>query len=129
MNMRMKNLLEKPIDPENPRYLITTKKFFKSCMNVTARDKNGVNTIKSIFKQIGGWPLLEGYWSQERFRNWISATHELRKLGINFKLFIDVTVEQHPDLKNKYVIVVIEYFCLLIFLTFVYENMSRIMLN
>lgn len=112
MNMRMRSLLEKPIDSENPRYLITAKRFFKSCMNVTARNRNGVNKMKSIFKQIGGWPLLEGYWSQGRFKNWMAATHELRRIGINFKLFIDVAIEQHPTYNDKYVIVVITTFFL-----------------
>lgn len=62
--------------------------------------------MKSIFKQMGGWPLQEGYWSQGRFKNWMTATHELRKMGINFKLFIDVSVEQHPSQKDKYIVVV-----------------------
>lgn len=106
MNMRMRNILEKPIGPENPRYLITAKRFFRACMNVTARNRNGLNRMKSIFKQMGGWPLLESYWSQGRFKNWMAATHELRKMGINFKLFIDVSVEQHPDYKDKYIVVV-----------------------
>lgn len=106
MNMRMRNILEKPIAPENPRYLVTAKKFFRTCMNVTTRNRNGLGKMKSIFKQMGGWPLQESYWSQGRFKNWRVATHELRKLGINFRLFIDVSVEQHPNHNDKYIVVV-----------------------
>lgn len=93
---QIRNLLEQPLSSSDHAYFTAAKRFYSSCMNDTARDREGVTKIKEIFKQIGGWPILETYWSASSF-DWKQATSTLRRNGINFELFIKMSVDRDID--------------------------------
>lgn len=90
----MKQLLERPPRPDDASYFIAAKRFYRACMNDTARERRGLTRIKQIFKEMGGWPILESYWNAADF-DWKRATHKLRRVGINFDLFLKLSVEKH----------------------------------
>lgn len=103
IQQQIKNLLEQPTTSES-YHLSVAKKFYKSCMNTTAREKQGLVEIKQILKNIGGWPILESYWSGRL--DFTEATHKLRKIGINFDLFIKLSVEKDKTDPNSHILVV-----------------------
>lgn len=74
-------------------------------MNDTERDRQGLVRIKQILKLIGGWPILESYWNAGNF-DWKEATSTLRKNGINFELFIKMSVEKDKDKSNRNILYV-----------------------
>ncbi|RXG54316.1 hypothetical protein Avbf_11385 [Armadillidium vulgare] len=71
-----------------------TKKLYASCMDLERIEKNGVNPLNEIMKEMGGWPVLEGDdWNSKDFK-WIDIILKRRKIGfsINTIFIFDVDV-------------------------------------
>ncbi|XP_015840924.1 neprilysin-2 isoform X1 [Tribolium castaneum] len=100
----IKNMLDEPIQTEYPSAFNLAKKFYRACMNESAIEAEGLKRMKQIFKQIGGWPTLNGNnWRKDSF-DWKDAVHKLRQMGINFEYFFILALQRdriHPD---KYVL-------------------------
>ncbi|XP_018574501.1 neprilysin-2-like [Anoplophora glabripennis] len=97
IQVNIRNILEQPIYIEDRAAFQQAKKFYRTCMNETKIEEEGLAWIRSVFKRIGGWPSLKGnHWKEDQF-NWQKAMHRLRKIGVNADLFFRVTVD-----KNRY---------------------------
>lgn len=69
---------------------------YKSCMNLSAIEKLGIESLKNSLHELGGWPVVEGpNWNETMF-DWINVTKKIRQIGfkpemfITFKLIADV---------------------------------------
>ncbi|KAK9871304.1 hypothetical protein WA026_011572 [Henosepilachna vigintioctopunctata] len=101
---KIKNMLEHPVDATQPRYLKLAKEFYRSCMNESSIEAEGLKWMKQIFKRLGGWPTLEGDdWQEEDF-DWKKAVHKLRQMGLNFEFFIRLSVERDKKEPAKYIL-------------------------
>ncbi|XP_044761824.1 neprilysin-2-like [Coccinella septempunctata] len=99
---RIKNMLEQADLSDEP--LGQAKKFYRACMNESALETDGLKWMKQIFRRMGGWPILEGdNWNEQEF-DWQQAVHKLRRMGVNFEFFIDVSVERDKKDPTKYVL-------------------------
>lgn len=68
-------------------------------MNKTLIEKDGLKTIRSILRELGGWPVLEGGdWNAGEF-DWRRSVYKFRKVGYSVDYFIDFSVG--IDLKNS----------------------------
>ncbi|KAK4879925.1 hypothetical protein RN001_008071 [Aquatica leii] len=86
----------KPNDTK-PNRLI--KKFYNLCMNTTAIEEDGLKTVKTVLRDLGGWPLLEGAnWNEATF-DWKRTVYKCRKLGFSHSYFLYVGIE--TDYKNS----------------------------
>ena len=45
------------------------KGYYKSCMDLDGLQKMGLTPLKDLLKTVGGWPVLEDNWNEEKF-NW-----------------------------------------------------------
>lgn len=52
-----------------------------------------LETLKSVLKTLGGWPLPED-WHDGKF-DWIQATYQLRDQGYQFRVLLDVSFDQY----------------------------------
>lgn len=62
-------------------------------------EKQGLEPLKNIFSQLGGWPVLGPVnWTESDF-NWIKSVYKFRELGYsgNYFMYFGVSV----DLKNS----------------------------
>lgn len=69
---------------------------YKSCMNLSAIEKLGIESLKNSLHELGGWPVVDGpNWNESMF-DWINVTKKIRQIGfkpemfITFKLIADV---------------------------------------
>lgn len=92
-------MIEEPIDPEEPKPFQLTKKLYRACMNKTLIEKEGLSTIHQIFKNLGGWPVLEGDMWRDGDFDWKKAVYKFRKHGYSVDYLIDFSVG--IDLKNS----------------------------
>lgn len=84
--------------------LNVAKKFYKACLDESAIKSQGLNKMREIFRQIGGWPTLEGdNWNEERF-DWIKCIGKLAELGVNFDVFFKITVDRDKGDGPRYVL-------------------------
>ena len=67
-----RQLLEEPIDDKNDfESYKKAKKFYKSCINEDAINDKGLEPLRKILNEIGGWPVLEGEkWNGDDFNVW-----------------------------------------------------------
>ncbi|KAJ8929161.1 hypothetical protein NQ314_018185, partial [Rhamnusium bicolor] len=101
---QIRNMLEQPIQQEDSGAFNLAKKFYRACMNETAIEAEGLKKIKQIFKQIGGWPTLDGNnWRKSEF-DWKEAVHKLRRLGVNFDFFFSITVDRDKKNDSRYIL-------------------------
>ncbi|KAK2705540.1 neprilysin-2-like [Artemia franciscana] len=91
-------LQEKPSDNE-PKPFTLVKNLYKSCMNKNLIEERGLEPMKAIIKELGGWPVLEGdSWDESSFV-WYESVYQYRKVGYSVDYFIDFSVT--TDLKNS----------------------------
>lgn len=96
---QLKTILEKPGLPNEPKPFVLLKKYYNSCLNVSAISDDGLDTIKAVIKTVGGWPVVEGScWKENEF-DWKNVIHKFKQEGLTYDSIFRVSVER--DSKNK----------------------------
>lgn len=96
---QLRTIIEKPIYADEPKPFQQVKKLYRACMNTTLIENEGLGTIHSILKDLGGWPVLKGLiWNEADF-DWRKSVYKLRKVGYSADYFIGFFVE--VDIKNS----------------------------
>lgn len=90
--------MEAPFEPNDTVSSVYAKRYYQSCMNVTALEKLGGQSLLAILKDYGGMPVLEG-------QNWTETGYDW--MENNAKLFHDMHLSPivhmgiGPDEKNS----------------------------
>ncbi|XP_063988790.1 neprilysin-2 isoform X2 [Diachasmimorpha longicaudata] len=91
--------IEEPSAPMEPKPFKLAKNLYKSCMNKTAIEAQGLKPLLNILQKLGGWPVLDGdQWNEEGF-DWIQSVYKFKDLGYSVDYFLDFSVG--VDLKNS----------------------------
>ncbi|KAB0803943.1 hypothetical protein PPYR_00913 [Photinus pyralis] len=100
---QLQNLLEEPIRQSDPAILNYEKRFYQACIE----DKNGskgLKTLKGIFQDLGGWPVVVGSsWDETKF-NWLDWVPKFYKHGLNHMQILRYTIEFESENSNKRII-------------------------
>ncbi|XP_031344653.1 neprilysin-2-like [Photinus pyralis] len=97
---QLRVILEENVTSQEPRPFRVLKKIYQACMNTTSIELDGLTTIKSIIKDLGGWPVLKGRkWNQKKF-DWKQSVYKFRNFGYNFNYFITVGTMSYKDTGN-----------------------------
>lgn len=104
MRRQIRDIVEEPIEPKDPKYLVAVKMFYHACMNESAIESENLNRLKGILKDIGGWPLLDGHNWRETHFDWESTVRKLRKIGINFDPFFKFSIDINRKNPEKYIL-------------------------
>ncbi|KAG1662550.1 Neprilysin-1 [Nymphon striatum] len=67
IRLKIKNLLEQPIDASDSEAIITVKNFFFSCMNESLIDERKEQPLLDLLNKLGGWPVISQKWSEKDF--------------------------------------------------------------
>lgn len=103
IQLQIRSMLEQPLQFDDPQAFNLAKKFYRACMNESAVEAEGLRGIKEIFRQIGGWPTLDGSnWRDSQF-DWKDVVHKLREIGISFEFFLILAVQTDKD-STRYVL-------------------------
>ncbi|RZB41499.1 endothelin-converting enzyme 2-like, partial [Asbolus verrucosus] len=105
IQIQIKNMLEEAVDTvDDPAAFNLAKKFYRACMNESAVEAEGLERMKQIFEQMGGWPTLVGNnWRENEF-DWKDAVYKLRRMGINFEFFLILSVQRNKADPNRYIL-------------------------
>lgn len=93
----LKDLLEAPITKKDSKATQNSKKLYASCVNETLIDLQGLEPIKSLLRELGGWPVVMGNEWKEEDVDLIDLIVKLRLY--NNKILIDQWVS--ADDKNS----------------------------
>lgn len=81
------------------------KNLYNACLNESQIEKDALKTLRKVFEQIGGWPVLEGSkWNEQNF-DWINATIKLRELGYHYAGFVNIHSMYDEEKHRKTVMV------------------------
>ncbi|XP_025829399.1 neprilysin-2 [Agrilus planipennis] len=86
-------------DNEEISSIQKVKRYYQSCINKQEIEERGINEVRDIITELGGWPVVEGRnWNEDKF-NWLQSVFLNRKLGLDTGFFIDFSVGF--DFKNS----------------------------
>lgn len=89
---RLKLTIEEESKENEPRSIKLVKVLYKSCMNKTMIQARGFEPLRTILKELGGWPVVEGdNWDENSF-DWKESVYKFRKSGYSVDYFIDFSV-------------------------------------
>ncbi|KAK2179422.1 hypothetical protein NP493_491g01000 [Ridgeia piscesae] len=97
LQVKLRVLLETPVDPEEPKAITNAKNLFTSCQNMSLIESRGEQPLLDLLHQLGGWPVLDGAsWNESRF-SWVQLMADLRLL--NNRVLLNQWIS--PDDKNS----------------------------
>lgn len=96
---QLRNLIERPIKEGDAEPFKLVKKLYQSCLNKTRAEEVGLNPLKEVLEQFGGWPVVVGdSWNESTFV-WTEMIYKFRLAGYSIDYFVDFSVT--TDLKNS----------------------------
>ena len=101
---QVRMLLEEKGKEGEARPFTMARDVYKSCMDIDNIEAMGLEPIKTILRQLGGWPVLEGpQWESQFTLNnpyiWYEQVYKFRQVGYSVDYFVDFSVT--TDLKNS----------------------------
>lgn len=101
---RILDMLHQPIDSDDGHSMTLAKTFFQSCINETTIDAVGLRRIRSVLREAGSWPVLDGIlWKESQF-DWRKSLEALRRVGADHEIFLRVEYVRAQDDLTKFII-------------------------
>ncbi|XP_011311665.1 neprilysin-1 isoform X2 [Fopius arisanus] len=85
----LRAVLDEPLDNADHRAIKLAKIYWKKCKIVNSKD--ALEGVRSLFKQLGGWPAITDAWNDSHF-SWMEFSKWSRRLGFLPAMFIHVGV-------------------------------------
>lgn len=83
------------------------KSLFQSCNDEALINDKGLNSMKSVLSELGGWPVLEDkYWSEKSFK-WTDIIKKMREIGIDYNILFTIKYKKRQDDGSKRILTVI----------------------
>lgn len=102
---QLRAALSEPIHEIEARPSKLVKKLFQLCSDTNTIERNGLNTIKSLIKSFGGWPVVEGEaWREDKF-DWKQLMYKLRRSGLPIGHLLNTRIEQNVKDATKHIFV------------------------
>ena len=103
-----RQLIEGPNLEDDPESYKMAKTFYKSCMDEKKLNDIGVKPLKDLFEKLGGWPILDSAWDEEKYTDIWEQSIEMKHEGISPQAEHEgispdhfATIVIKPDAKNN----------------------------
>ncbi|KAG5899139.1 hypothetical protein JTB14_027332 [Gonioctena quinquepunctata] len=94
----LKYLITGSINKDDSRSVKSQKKYYRACMDTINIEDDANDSLKAIFEQLGGWPLLQKHWNETY--SWAELVTKCIELGLYYDWFVDI--ENEPTLEGSY---------------------------
>lgn len=88
---QLKTIIEDPLPKESSKPYKLMKKIYDMCMNTTAIEIDSLPYFMSAIKDLGGWPLLDKKWNENKF-DWKELVYKLRKRASGVSYFVSLYI-------------------------------------
>jgi len=96
---KLRSIVEADASDLDPPSTLMVKNLYKSCMNTDYIEERGLEPLKEILTQMGGWPVVDGdAWDESKFE-WNKNLYTNRKLGYSIDYLFDFSVT--TNIKNS----------------------------
>lgn len=127
VNQRLQELILETSTTDESRPITIAKKYYAECMNTDLVEKRGLDPLKQLIANFGGWPVVEGTkWKSTL--NWTDLTHEFIKSGVRSGFLVEIDVSENilNPAKHNRIIQVIDlesnYYLVDFFLLFFFRS-------
>ncbi|XP_049819680.1 neprilysin-2-like [Aethina tumida] len=90
--------------PSYSRGVNLQRKFYQSCINESAIEKDNSQTLLKKLDELGGWPLLNSTSFDEGRFDWMSAMVKAAKIGLQYDFFLSIKTLVDETDRNKLLI-------------------------
>ncbi|EFA04401.2 neprilysin-2 [Tribolium castaneum] len=98
VSLQLLKVFEEDIHEKDPHSLRLVKSIYKSCMNTSQIENEGLSFMKREFRDLGGWPVIEPNWNEKTF-DWKNLLFRLKRIGWRRTFFLSMFID--TDLKNS----------------------------
>ncbi|KAF5307510.1 hypothetical protein FQR65_LT06865 [Abscondita terminalis] len=100
---QIEEMYNEPVKSNDHKIVKVAKNLYKHCMNESAIERDGLETIKIVLHKLGGWPVVDGiHWDESKFQ-WMHAEYVLREFGYFYSSFLTVNVVGDPVNDQKFI--------------------------
>ena len=97
--VQLRHILEEEPKAAESRVFTMARNVYKACMDLEKIEEVGLDPLKTMLKEMGGWPVLEGSnWDEDKF-SWIDTVYTFRNHGYSTDYLIDFSIV--TDSKNS----------------------------
>ncbi|CAD5115683.1 DgyrCDS4635 [Dimorphilus gyrociliatus] len=97
LQLKLRRLLQQPIWPVDSTAVVKAKTLYRSCINTTRIEQEGVRVLEKFLKSMGGWPVVDPNWHEDKWK----LETVLTKLRKSHRQKILIRSEVGPDDKNS----------------------------
>lgn len=97
LQQHLRSVAEEPPKLADIKPFALLKKLYSKCMDSKAIELEGIATLRSTLRNLGGWPVLDGYeWDEQQF-DWQNTVYRFRRAGFspNYFLSLKVSLDFH----------------------------------
>lgn len=95
---QLREILEAKEEKGESRVFTMARNVYKACMDEDRIESIGLEPLKRMLTELGGWPVLEEDWQEDQF-SWIDTVYKFRERGYSTDYLIDFSVV--TDSKNS----------------------------
>ncbi|VDM96982.1 unnamed protein product [Thelazia callipaeda] len=104
LNKQVKKLLQASVTDEDKPWDRLAKQYYQKCLDEEALKATGVSSVRKLFQDLGGWPVLEGQTWRPWNHTWGKQLAIItNKTGIN-AILLELAVTHDPSNSSKCVI-------------------------
>lgn len=93
-------LIDDDIDPDELRSFQLAKELYKTCMNRTRIEEQGLHGFIDTQKALGGWPCIEGdKWNADETWSWTETIQKFATRGFSFSYIVLMSID--VDMRNS----------------------------
>lgn len=99
LNHKLRLLVESNEPVDEASIFGQMRKFYRSCMNLSAIERSGDTQIHVTLKKLGGWPVIVGKAYEVDKFDFVDMLIRFRELGYTHDIIFDLSVT--PDYRNN----------------------------
>lgn len=99
LNHKLRLLVESTETANESPIFSEMRKFYRSCMNLSAIEKKGETQMQITLKKLGSWPVIFGENYDTKNFNFVDMLIRFRELGYTHDIIFDLSVT--PDYRNN----------------------------
>lgn len=97
----IRDFITSPIQEDDSGSVKLQKQYYQACMNLTGIEEDQNETIKKLYEELGGWPLLKGEtWEEDAF-DWGKIVEKCKDIGFYYDWFVNIKNYDESVYENK----------------------------
>ncbi|XP_014244702.1 neprilysin-2-like [Cimex lectularius] len=90
VGFQIRDMLKERSTPGEIEPVRLAKRYYNLCMDERKIERDGYEPLLKVFKEVGGWPVLEDEWDANGSWSWLDTIYKFREIGIDVNYLINL---------------------------------------